>query len=32
MSALLADGWRSGAAKAFERQNAALTQVQRVTA
>ena len=32
MSALLADGWRSGAAKAFERQNAALTQVQPVTA
>ena len=32
MSQALAGSWRSGAAKAFERQNAALTQVQRVTA
>jgi NAD(P)-dependent dehydrogenase (short-subunit alcohol dehydrogenase family) len=32
MSALPAEGWRSGAAKTLERQNAALTQVQPVTA
>jgi NAD(P)-dependent dehydrogenase (short-subunit alcohol dehydrogenase family) len=32
MSALLAGGWRSGAAKVLERQNAALAQAQPVTA
>ena len=32
MSASLADGWRDGVAKAFERQNAALAQAQPVTA
>ena len=32
MSALLADGWRDGVAKALERQNAALAQAQPVTA
>jgi NAD(P)-dependent dehydrogenase (short-subunit alcohol dehydrogenase family) len=32
MSALLADGWRDGVAKALERQNAALAQAQLVTA
>src|SRR5262249_42342719 len=32
MSASLADGWRDGVAKAFERQNAALAQAQSVTA
>ena len=31
-SALLADGWRDGVAKALERQNAALAQAQPVTA
>ena len=32
LSASLADGWRGGVAKAFERQNAALVQAQPVTA
>ena len=32
MSQTLADGWRGGVAKAFERQNAALAQAQPVTA
>jgi NAD(P)-dependent dehydrogenase (short-subunit alcohol dehydrogenase family) len=32
MSQIMAAGWRSGAAKAFERQNAALAQAQPVTA
>jgi len=32
MSASLADGWRDGVAKAFERENAALAQAQSVTA
>jgi hypothetical protein len=32
MSQTLADSWRSGAAKALERQNAALAQAQPVTA
>ena len=32
MSQALADGWRGGVAKAFERQNAALVQAQPVTA
>jgi hypothetical protein len=32
MSQTLAEGWRDGVAKAFERQNAALAQAQPVTA
>ena len=32
VSASMAEGWRSGVAKAFERQNAALAQAQPVTA